>query len=253
MRRVAIPALVALLASARAWHRSERASEEAPAGAGTATASPAAGAPARTTPLEAARAGHAATTTDEARATSEVPRTPEGTASAEKQAIVLPTGTVLPVRLETALSSAVSRAGDPVVGRLAEDVALRGSVALPAGTEVRGKVTTAVASGRVKGRARLAFEFDTVLVDGTPREIEARATDITAPSGKKKDAAIIGGGVGGGALIGALFGGKKGAGIGALAGGAAGTGVVLTTKGKEVEVPAGSRVRVKLNRELRVG
>lgn len=252
MKAVVPTGLAVLLVSTLACHRAERSSDTASEPAAAPSASPASRA--RPTPLEAARAGRPARSAPEARATAELPPPTEATEPlAEKKALVLPVGTSLPVRLETALSSAVSHAGDPVVGRLAADVVLGGSVALPEGTEVRGKVTTAVASGRVKGRARLAFDFDTVVVDGTPHPIEARATDITAPSGKKKDAAIIGGSAAGGALLGAIFGGKKGAGIGVLAGGAAGTGVVLSTKGKEVEVPAGSRVRVKLNRELRVG
>ncbi len=69
----------------------------------------------------------------------------------------------------------------------------------------------------------------------------------------EKSALIVAGSAGTGAAIGAIAGGGKGAGIGALAGGAAGTGVVLSTKGQEVEVPAGSRVRVKLTRELSLG
>ena len=210
--------IVVLLGSMLGCHQAERGSEAAPA---------------RTTPLQAARA--------------------DASAPAQTPGVVVPVGTVLPIRLDTGLSSATSHAGDLVVGRLAQDVMVGGAVALPSGTEVRGKVTAATPSGRVKGRAHLAFDFDSVVLAGTPRSLEAWAVAITAPSGKKKDAAIIGGGAAGGALVGALLGGGKGAGIGALAGGAAGTGVVLTTKGKEVAVPAGSRVRVKLSRELRLG
>lgn len=40
--------------------------------------------------------------------------------------------------------------------------------------------------------------------------------------------------------------------IGAIIGGATGTGVVLTNKGKEVELGTGARVTVKLTRETRL-
>jgi hypothetical protein len=76
--------------------------------------------------------------------------------------------------------------------------------------------------------------------------------DITAPDSHKRDAAIIGGGAGAGALIGAIADGKHGAGIGALIGAGAGTGIVLTNTGKEVLVPAGATVSVELTQATRI-
>ena len=122
--------------------------------------------------------------------------------------------------------------------------------ALPEGAEVLGQVTAAAPSGRVKGLARLAFDFDRVRIKGKEYPIEARAIDITADNTHKKDAAIVGGGTAGGAIIGAIAGGKKGAGIGALVGAAAGTGVVLTNHGKEVVIPSGAHLGVQLTRAV---
>lgn len=167
--------------------------------------------------------------------------------------VIVPEGTTLALVLESTISSATNRQGDLVVAKLAEDVKVADKVLLPAGSEVRGRVTAAEPSGKVKGKARLAFDFDQVVVKGKEQPIETRTVDITAPGTHKRDAAIVGGGAAGGALIGAIAGGKKGAGIGALLGAGAGTGVVLTNKGKEVEVPSGSRISVKLTREARLG
>jgi hypothetical protein len=50
----------------------------------------------------------------------------------------------------------------------------------------------------------------------------------------------------GGAIVGGLVGGKKGAGIGALTGGGAGTAVVLSTRGRDVRVGRGATLRVRL-------
>jgi hypothetical protein len=166
--------------------------------------------------------------------------------------ITVPEGTTLPLVLETALSSATSRAGDRVVARLAEDVRVGEKVVVPAGSEVRGQVTAAVPSGRVKTRAHLAFDFDQVVLKGEEHSIGTRAVDITAGDTHKKDAATIGIGAGAGAVVGAIVDGKKGAGIGALIGGATGTGVMLTNTGKEVELGAGAHVTVKLTRETRL-
>ena len=166
--------------------------------------------------------------------------------------ITIPEGATFPLVLETAISSATSRSGDLVVARLAEDIKVGEKVVVPSGSEVRGRVTSAVPSGRTKTRARLAFDLDTLVLDGKEHAIGTRPIDITAGDTHKKDAATIGIGAGAGAIIGAIAKGGKGAGIGALIGGAAGTGVVLTNKGKEVELGTGSRVTVRLTREARL-
>jgi hypothetical protein len=173
-------------------------------------------------------------------------------AAPKPEPITLPEGTTLPIILETSLSSKGNNAGDAVVGKLADDVRVGDKVVIPASSEVRGHVTAAEGSGRVKGRARLAFEFDSVVVKGKEHSISTQAIDITADNGRKRDAGIIGGGAGAGAIVGAITNGKKGAGLGALIGAGAGTGVVLATKGGEVELGAGGRYAVSLTREVRL-
>ena len=53
-------------------------------------------------------------------------------------------------------------------------------------------------------------------------------------------------------MIGAILGGGGGAAKGAAIGGAAGTGVVLGTRGKEVSVPAGTNLVVRLRSPITV-
>jgi hypothetical protein len=55
----------------------------------------------------------------------------------------------------------------------------------------------------------------------------------------------------GGAIIGGLIDGKKGAAIGAGVGGGAGTAVVLTTRGKEVRLGRGAVVSIRLTARSR--
>jgi hypothetical protein len=166
--------------------------------------------------------------------------------------VTIPEGTTLPLILETGISSGTSRAGDRVVAKLSEDVRVGERVVLPAGSEIRGLVTAAVPSGRVKTRARLAFDLDTLVLQGKEHSIVTRAIDITAGDTHKKDAATIGIGAGAGAIVGAIVDGGKGAGIGALIGGATGTGVVLTNTGKEVGLGAGTRLTVRLTQQARL-
>jgi hypothetical protein len=166
--------------------------------------------------------------------------------------ITVPEGATFALVLDTAISSATSRSGDLIVARLAEDIKVGEKVVVPSGSEVRGRVTAAVPSGRVKTRARLAFDFDTLVLGGKEHPIGTRTVDITARDTHKKDAATIGIGAGAGAIIGAIADGGKGAAIGTLIGGAAGTGVVLTDTGKEISLGTGSRVTVRLTREARL-
>jgi hypothetical protein len=160
----------------------------------------------------------------------------------------LPAGTVLPVTFETTASSATSRPEEKVLARLREEVKVGGAT-LPAGSELRGHVLTARRSGKVKGRAYLSLSFNQITAHGKTHPIVTRTISLLAPETHGKDAAIIGGGAGTGALVGAVVDGKEGAAKGAVVGGAAGTGA-LATRGQEVSIPAGSRWRVRLARPV---
>jgi hypothetical protein len=166
--------------------------------------------------------------------------------------IVIPEGTAVTMTLETTASSATSHEGDTVVAKLTEGIRIGDRVVVPSGSEVRGRVTTAIPSGRVKGRARLALNFDSIVIRGREVPIDAEPIDITAKSAKKRDAAIVGGGAGAGAIIGGIVNGGKGAAIGALIGAGAGGGTVLATKGYEVHLPSGTALKVHLTQPARV-
>jgi hypothetical protein len=160
---------------------------------------------------------------------------------------ILRAGTVLPVRFETTISSASSRPEDRVLAVVRQDVLDDdGGIVIPAGSELGGRVLSARRAGKVSGRSYLAVSFDTVEVHGRVHSVSTNRLGVQGRKGTRKDAAIIGGGAGAGALVGALVDGGGGAAKGALIGGATGTGVVLTTRGPEVVIPAGARYRVRL-------
>ncbi|MGH9324398.1 MAG: hypothetical protein ACRD3V_31495 [Vicinamibacteria bacterium] len=161
--------------------------------------------------------------------------------------VEVPAGTVLELELLTALDSEVQRTGDEIQARTTSPLYVEGSLVLDSGAYVEGKISEAQASGRVKGRARLAFTFDRMKTPTGLVDIRTSYVEEEAESGKKKDAAVIGGAAGVGAIVGGIIGGKKGAAIGASVGGAGGTGVVLSTKGEEIRLPVGSRVNVRLD------
>ncbi len=77
---------------------------------------------------------------------------PEATQAPARVRLIVPAGTLLPIEIQTPVSTATSQEGDPVLAVLTEDVPLQG-FKLDKGAEVRGSVLTAVSAKRVKGRA----------------------------------------------------------------------------------------------------
>jgi hypothetical protein len=166
--------------------------------------------------------------------------------------VTIPAGTNLTVVLSTTLNSGKNKAGDTFTGNLAEPVVVGGDTLLAKGTKVEGKVVDAQGSGRVKGKASMSLTLTSATVGGKTISLETRDLSAEADSTKKRDAAVIGGGAGVGAAIGAIAGGGKGAAIGAAVGGGAGTGTVLATKGKEVEYAAESKLEFTLDKAVKL-
>jgi len=192
-----------------------------------------------------ARPTPAATTPspDPARAAEPVPA-----AAAAWREVTLPAGTQLAVTLDTPVGSDTSRVEQPVAAHLSRPLHLKGQTVLAAGTRFGGVVTDATRSAKVKGRAHLAMRFTSL----TPQGGDERYTISTAPVArtaegtKEKDALKIGAPAAGGAIIGALVGGKKGALVGTAVGGGAGTAAVLSTRGKEVHLGKGAALTLRL-------
>lgn len=179
------------------------------------------------------------------------------TRASEWREITIPAGTRLRIVLETAVGSDISRVEQPVQARIVRAVSLHGETVLLEGSRVSGVVTDATRSGKVKGRARVAVRFDTLVPKG-PNAADERYKIRTASVGrsaqatKRKDALEIGAPAAGGALIGALLGGKKGALVGTAVGGGAGAAVVLSTRGKEVRLARGAALTLQLTEPVMI-
>jgi hypothetical protein len=212
-----------------------------------------ASASAATTAATSAPAADASHATPSAAAPTAAVATPNVAAPAVRE-VTLPAGTRLPVVLDTGVGSDTSRAEQPVQAHIARPIVVHGQTALAAGTRVSGVVTDARRSGKVKGLAHVGVRFDTLVPRGDDERyrIHTAAVGRTAQSTKKKDALEIGAPAAGGAIIGAIIGGKKGAAIGTAAGGGAGTAVVLSTTGKEVHLPKGSALTLRLSEPVTI-
>jgi hypothetical protein len=213
---------------------------------GNALASPAAGpaaggarAPAAT---EAPRPAEAIPVAEAPRPAEPIP------AAAASREVTIPAGTTLTVALDAAVGSDTSRVEEAVSAHLTRAIHLQGQTVLPEGSRVTGVVTDATRSAKVKGRAHVAVRFDSLTPRGEDHRYAIRTASVgrTAAATKEKDAMKIGAPAAGGAIIGALLGGKKGALVGTAVGGGAGTAVVLSTRGKEVHLPKGSALTLRL-------
>ena len=273
MRTKLLPGLL-LLGLITGCSRQEPATSQPPAG--TDAAAPAAAAPRSTdaagqpvapagappaasglTPAESASApsatrGTPAATAPAAAVTPPAPAPPPPPPAPRFREVTLPSGTELPLSLQSALASDTSSVEDPVRATVRRAIAVDGDTVIPAGTPVRGVVTGAERSAKVKGRATLSFRFTSLTLDDEAHDIRTSSVAYQAEGTKKKDATKIGIGAGAGAIVGGIIGGGKGAAIGTAVGGGAGTGMVLATRGEEVRLAAGTPVTVRLSQPLTV-
>jgi len=165
-------------------------------------------------------------------------------------------GTEIHVTLSTDVGSATSQVGDRITARTTSPLLTGGRMAIPEGSTIYGEVTEVYPATKglkvsEKGGA-VTLSFTKVT---TPQGYSTPLTAslVSVASSKGKTAGIIGGSAAGGALIGKILGGStKDAAIGAVLGGGIGTGIAAGTKGKELELPAGTDLVLTLDRSLTI-
>ncbi len=166
--------------------------------------------------------------------------------------LTIPSGTSLPLALTNSVASDTSAIEDAVTAELTQAITIDGRDVLPAGAQLGGVVTDVDGSGRVTGRAMVAFRFTSLRTGDEQYDVEAARVSQLAPATRGEDATKVGIGVGAGAIIGGLLGGTGGAAKGAAIGGGAGAGVVMATKGEEVRLEPGADVTTVLVAPLTV-
>src|SRR5690242_14941199 len=119
----------------------------------------------------------------------------------------IPVGTKVTVRLGQAISSETAHTGDTWAGTLANDLVVDGKTVARAGDPVKGKVTYAKSSGRLKTPGQVTIRLTEV--NGT--SVTSSSAGAKGKSHTKSNVTKIGGGAAAGALIGGLAGGGKGA------------------------------------------
>ena len=164
----------------------------------------------------------------------------------------VPASTALTVTLLDTVSTDASKEGDKFKATLAEPIVVNGKVVAEKGDKVNGTVKTVEEPGRVKGRARLELVLNDIMSGNQTYNVSTEPFIAVAGSSKDRDAGIIAGGAGVGAIIGAVAGGKKGAAVGAIIGGGSGTTAVLVTKGKQLKLEPETRVNFVLKDDVKL-
>ena len=167
--------------------------------------------------------------------------------------LTVPSDAVLGLQIERTVSSELARVEDKVDARVTRDVRVTDRIAIPAGSTVRGSVTEVDRGGRMKGKARLAIRFHTiVLADGTQVALKTDPVVREGESPGGESAAKVGGAAIGGAILGAILGGGKGAAIGGAVGAGAGTAAAMTNDRSPATLTAGTTVTVRMRAPVTV-
>ena len=165
--------------------------------------------------------------------------------------------TSLRVILQTPLSSNTNKRGDQFTTYLAQALVFKEKAILPKDTQIRGLVKRVKKYERLGDRASLFLLFDQIVLSSGVRiplvaslNTEEGNRVIKIKGKAVKNATIIGGS----ALVGTVLGretlGKNGAEKGLIVGAGLGTGAVFLSNMKEIKLPAGTELVIKLDEPL---
>ena len=161
----------------------------------------------------------------------------------------IPAGQEIDVRIEKELSSETAQVEDRFVATTMVDLYQGNDVLIPAGSQMRGIVSSVNKATRTDRKGSMTVAFDQVTVRGRSYPMRGTVTQAIESEGIKGEAAKIGAGAGVGAIIGGILGGAKGALLGVLIGGG---GTIAATEGKDVTLPAGTVLRVRFDQPLQI-
>ncbi len=156
----------------------------------------------------------------------------------------IPVGQEIDVRIQTELTSDNAQVEDRFEATTLVDLYQGDRVLIPAGSVMRGLVTSVNRASRTDRKGSLTVAFNQITVGGRNYPMRGTVTEAIESSGIKGEIGRIGAGSAVGAIIGGIIGGAKGALLGVLIGGG---GTMVATEGKDVTLPAGTILRVRMD------
>ena len=189
----------------------------------------------------------------------------------DDQTFVVPAETTIPLILQNTINTKSAFAGEAIYCESIYPITVGNRIVIPKGSSVRGSVTQVLRPGKVKGKALIGLRFDQlILPNGTTVPLRAVLSGFGSMSSETfdpKEGKIGGAGSKGedvgkiaqttvsGAELGTLVGwgqghSLEGLGIGSAAGAAAGVIWVLASRGKDIVMPYGTSLELKLTQPV---
>ncbi len=169
----------------------------------------------------------------------------------------LAAGTSFTATTDAEIRSNKNKVGDEVTASVANDVKdASGRVVIPAGSKVTLQVTAIHESeNKSDSTGTLTLKPTSIAINGAsqplPASISGVKTQLQGRGTGAGDVAKVGAGTAAGAIVGRVLGGStKGAIIGGVIGGAVGAQRAVETKDRDIVVPQGSSVTLKLDDKL---
>lgn len=167
--------------------------------------------------------------------------------------LVIPEGTEIETRLLDSLSTKSNRVGDQFSASVEYPIRVNGIAVIPEGATAFGVVTAVKKSGRIKGRSYISLRLRSIeLKDGEQLKVATNSVSRLGGSNRKRNLALMGGGAGIGAAIGAIAGGGKGVAIGGPVGFGAGLAAKTLMRGHEVTIPSETLLHFRLEEPMTV-
>lgn len=202
-------------------------------------------------------------------AESDLPQTRPPAPAASGSKLRVPAGTEIRIRMKEPLTTRTHKIGDTFSARVIQAIDAGKGTAIPKGAEVRGSISQLVRAGRIRGRARMNLHFKELRFgDGRVVPLDAQVASmveprktrkssapdeegtLVEPGEKGRDAGKLGASSAIGALIGLIGGGKEGVAVGAAAGAAVGAAGILVTRGRDIVIPVGTEMIIRLSGDL---
>ena len=168
----------------------------------------------------------------------------EGSPRTTTGSSVIPAGQEIDVRLANELSSETAQVEQRFEATTVADLYRGDQVLIPAGSTMRGVISSVTKATRTERKGSMTVAFDQVTIRGRSYPMRGTVTQALESEGIKGEVGKIGAGAGIGAIIGGIIGGAKGALIGVLIGGG---GTIAATEGKDVTLPADTILRVRMD------
>lgn len=162
----------------------------------------------------------------------------------------LPAGTKLRLRNDAEINSKVSNVNDTFIAFVARPLSVRGTIVVPEGSVVEGRVTQVTRAAGRSQSGELNVVFESLKLSGGTRGIEGVPTQpFRRGSSNTFSVFSILGGAAAGALVGSASSASVAA-IGAGVGAGIGAGVALLRKGKEFRLRKGEEFEIELKKEV---